>query len=146
MVVFATMAKNPLLAPLSPKDQVGSTLLAAMSVAMIADGVIAPAERALLMQLAREGLFGDIDVDSVIQRAIERCVEEGRDVLLGELADELRSDDEREAMFSACIAIVATDGKITESEARMLRSLYDLLELPRARLDELAGPLRSLIE
>lgn len=119
-------------------------LLRAATVAMIADGDIARSEREILMRLADEALFDGVDVVSVIESTIGRCIAEGPDGVIAEVAAKLTTHEQRETAFSSCIAIVATDGKVTPSEQRMLRTMREVLGIPVADAKRLAGPLASI--
>ena len=87
-------------------------------------------------------------VDGVCRDAVGRAVlvllADGPDPILREVAAALKTPEQREAAFSSCIAIVATDGKITPSEQRFLRTLREVLAIPIAQARELAGPLASI--
>jgi uncharacterized tellurite resistance protein B-like protein len=133
--------------PKNPERAVlAEALLRAATVAMIADGDIASSEREILKRLSDEALFDGVDVVSVIQSSIAQCVAEGPDALLADVAAKLTNAEQRETAFSSCIAIVATDGKVTPSEQRMLRTLREALAIPVADAKRLAGPMASIFE
>lgn len=44
----------------------------------------------------------------------------------------------------SCIAVTTTDGKVTASEARLLRALRDAFAIPNGRAKALAGPAAAV--
>lgn len=129
-----------------PSDGTGEALLRALTVAMIADGEIAASEREALTRFASQPLFRDVDVVNVVEDAIDRCIDEGPEAVLADVASKLRTKPDREAAFSSCLAIVATDGRVTASETRILRALAESLAIPHARAKALAGPISAVLD
>lgn len=127
----------------APKGR-GETLLCALTLAMIADGEIAPSEIGILLRFAREPLFKGVDAKRVIEETIRRCIDEGPDSMFDEIGKVLETKDDRETAFLACLAVTATDGKLTASEVRMLHVLRDALEISNARAKKLAGPVAAI--
>jgi tellurite resistance protein len=118
----------------------GDTLLRALTVAMVSDGEIAPAEQAILHRFAKESVFRGIDAGAVIESTIQRCLDQGSEATLDEITRRLKTKQDRETAFTSCLAVAATDGKLTPSEIRMLHGLRDALEISDARARQLAGP------
>lgn len=109
---------------------------------VIADGELAREEELLLRRLSSEPFFHQVaDVAAVVRQAVDRCLRFGVDEALARLARDLPSDEARETAFAACLAAAAADGKITSSEARLLRQLRDAFGIPDDRARELAGPI-----
>lgn len=127
------------------REDVAEALLAAMTIAMIADGVIADSEHASLLRFASEPMFRGIDVEALVDATIERCLGEGPGPVLEDVTAKLRTTHEREAALESCVAIVASDGRVTASEARMLRALCEALQIPIARAKVLAGPVAAAL-
>ena len=122
----------------------GETLLCALTLAMIADGEIAPSEIGILLRFAKEPLFKGVDAKRVIEETIRRCIDQGPDLMFDEIGKTLTTKDDRETAFLACLAVTATDGKLTASEVRMLHVLRDALEISNARAKKLAGPVAAI--
>jgi tellurite resistance protein len=113
---------------------------------VIADGEFAAAEEALLRRFYAEPLFrGIADLSTVVRQAIDRCVKDGLDAALADVADELGSKDARETAFTTCVAAAAADGHITGTEARMLQRLRAAFRIPEKRARVLAGPIAGAL-
>jgi tellurite resistance protein len=122
----------------------GETLLCALTLAMVSDGEIAPSEIGILLRFAKEPLFKGVDAKRVIEETIRRCIDQGPDLMFDEIGKTLTTKDDRETAFLACLAVTATDGKLTASEVRMLHVLRDALEISNARAKKLAGPVAAI--
>lgn len=136
-------ARKAALATLAPKGR-GETLLCALTLAMVSDGEIAPSEIGILLRFAKEPLFKGVDAKRVIEETIRRCIDQGPDLMFDEIGKVLKAKDDRETAFLACLAVTATDGKLTASEVRMLHVLRDALKISNARAKKLAGPVAAI--
>jgi tellurite resistance protein len=116
------------------------TVLRALTITVVADGEIAAEEEELLRRISHEPIFQGIDARVVIGDALKGCLERGVDASLADIAKNLPSVAAREAAFTTCVAAAASDGRVTASEARLLRKIRDAFGIPNARAISLAGP------
>jgi tellurite resistance protein len=123
---------------------IAETVLRALTITVVADGSIAKEEEALLRRIANEDIFRGIDARVIIGDAVKRCLEEGVDASLSDIAKNLGSKEMREAAFTTCIAVAASDGTVTASEVRLLKKIRDAFGIPNTRAKSLAGPARAV--
>jgi hypothetical protein len=133
-------------AGMTGKERLAEGILQAVTMTVIADGEFAAAEEALLRRFYAEPLFRGIgDLGAVVRDAIDRCVKDGLDAALSEVADDLGTQDARETAFTTCLAAAAADGHITSTEAHMLQRLRNAFRIPAKRARELAGPIAGAL-
>ena len=99
---------------------------------------------AILRRFAKEPVFDGVDATAVIQGTIERCLDDGPDVMFEEIARALATKQDRETAFVSCLAVTTTDGRLTASEVRMLHALRDAFAISNARAKTLAGPVAAI--
>lgn len=123
----------------------GDALVRALTVAIVSDGEIASSERRVLDRFAKQPALRGVDVAAIVDETIDRCIADGPEPVLADVASRIKSTSDRETAFSSCLAMVATDGRATASEVRMLRALAASLRIPQARIKKLAGPLAAAL-
>ena len=126
-------------------QQLGEATLEAVALTMMADGDLATAEAALLARMGHTPIFQAIpDPRAVLKAALQRLMHTGLESALVPVTQKVQAPEDREIILATCLAMAAADGRIRDTETRVLRMLRSFLNVPEARARALAGPIAGI--
>lgn len=121
-------------------------LFEAMYLMVVADGVVADAERDVLRGAVR-GLTDNAVRTAHIEKLLEKCdglLAQGVDARLAAIAPTLKDDPAlSEAAFTLASAIAFADDDIADAENELINKLAEVLELDGERAEQLLNQLEE---